>query len=307
MSEYATSVASPSSLEPKDPTSLAAAATEIGWEVVPTDQQLDEADPMDPKPAIVLAYAWYLISLILDHLSVNQTVSLAALRKFGPPNSWSEEDLTVSRFQRRFHEFKNKKENEDLFNRINKACMMRFLGTYSAVIMELGSYLGKLARPITAGPCKGIVPNPDKYQRDARRFLIKMLRKKRSSSLERLSATSQKWTEGFTTQGSEILRQRTEGSLRPNDVAGTWKFLVERLIRNQSSVVDPSDKESFITHRIAAAETLLQRFNETLGVLSDLESALHAASSKSTTYIPESSDSDQTPSAFSLPIVGPRR
>lgn len=308
VSDYAISSADRSSMEPVDPTSLAAAATEIGWGVVPTDYELVVADPMDPKSPILLAYAWNLISIMLENLSVHQTKSLAALREYGPPKSWHEEDLTVSRFRRRFREFKNEKENQDSLSRINNACMMKILGTYSAVIIELGSHLGKFGRPIPEGPCKGLVPTPDKYQQVARRLFIKALRAKTGSSRAHLTTISEKWTKGFTTEASKIFLQRT-GEAFPianaRIAAGSWTSVAEDQVEAQSLAMIASDRESLIEHSIANAESLLEQFKDQLSAIAG-EDSLPSASSIG--YIKDfklSNDGGQQPVSRDLPFVGP--
>jgi hypothetical protein len=320
MSEGATSVFDHSPKYSVDATSLAAAATGIGWKDEPTEEELVAASPLDPKKPIFLAYAWHIICELMEgSLSVQQTMSLSAFQEHVLPQSWAERDKTVLGFRLRFRKFAE--ENIELFRLVNGACRMRFLGAYSAISMKLSAHMEDIMIHLE-WPYRRRIPAIEKHQAEASRLFAKSMWKKRRKSQDHLYAASQDWMDSFSTQASEILQQRAEGLSSLGDATlalATWNLAVEwqgEAVQDCTShctdapdsgqralVTVGRDNESLIRQSIARAAILQNNFR---GRLAELEFARAASSITHNRDVAMSDESAQTSSTFSLPMVGPR-
>ncbi|KAI5451192.1 hypothetical protein NCC49_002068 [Naganishia albida] len=123
----------------EDPTSLAYAMKQIGWDTPLTET--DAFDPLQSSNAFLVAFRWFVLSYLGPvggkSLSWDQTTSLEAVFRKPFPSRRSEIDNTLEDFCGRFQAFCSEKAGQNLFGRPEfTVASSKIIGAYTAAMMN---------------------------------------------------------------------------------------------------------------------------------------------------------------------------
>lgn len=136
----------------EDPTSLAHASKQIGWDTPLTET--DAINPLLSSNAFLVAFRWFVLSLLGPaggkSLSWGQTTSLEAVFRKPFPSRPSEIDDTLEVFCRRFQAFCGEEAGQNLFGRPEfTRASSKIIGAYTAAMMNKCKTMNVSALPYT--------------------------------------------------------------------------------------------------------------------------------------------------------------